>query len=64
VRRVAAITTGGLPVLAHDGAAVTPAAMAGGGHKGRPRNPAMPTIGASLVALATIILQSTTFGSS
>jgi len=63
MHRVAAIASGGLSSLPHNGAVVTLLAIAGVGHKGSYRDIAMVMLGGTLMALVTVITLGMLFGS-
>nr|WP_211335188.1 GntP family permease [Thiocapsa rosea] len=63
MHRVAAIASGGLSSLPHNGAVVTLLAIAGVGHKGSYRDIAVVMLGGTLIALVAIISIGQVFGS-
>jgi H+/gluconate symporter-like permease len=63
MHRVAAIASGGLSSLPHNGAVVTLLAIAGVGHKGSYRDILVVMLGGTLIALTTIIVLGQLFGS-
>lgn len=63
MHRVAAIASGGLSSLPHNGAVVTLLAIAGVSHRGSYRDIAMVMLGGTVIALVVVITLGLTFGS-
>lgn len=63
MHRVAAIASGGLSSLPHNGAVITLLAIAGVGHKGSYRDIAVVMLGGTMIALVAIIVLGSLFGS-